>query len=87
MGRSSTPPAPAGASPEIAAIWRDYFRAYARGSRYDVTDAALDAAGKAMEAAAERLANALHSSPHDLAAKARFVMAGTAPVSRTPQIG
>ena len=72
--RTPVPPVPAGISPEIAALWTEYFQAYAKGERDGATDEDIGAAGEVMEAAASRLALIPHGSPRDIAAKARLVI-------------
>ena len=72
--RIPVPSAPAGISPEIAAIWAAYFRAFTRGESGGATDEIISAAGEEMEAAARCLALTPHRSLRDIAAKARLVI-------------
>ena len=72
--RTPVPPVPAGISPEIAALWTEYFQAYTKGERAGATDAVIGAAGKVMGAAASRLALTPHRSLQDIATKALFVI-------------
>lgn len=67
-------PAPAGASPAVAAAWDDYFRARDMGDSDDASDAVTNIACDEMDAAARRLAVAPCRSLADLAAKALFVI-------------
>ena len=72
--RTPVPPVPAGISPEIAAIWAAYFRAFTTGEDGGATDETIGTVGEEMEAAAHRLAITPHRSLHDLAAKAQLVL-------------
>lgn len=67
-------PAPAGASPAIAAAWGDYFRAKSMADSDDASDAVTDVACEEMNAAARRLSATPCRSLADLAAKTLFVI-------------
>ena len=67
-------PAPAGASPAVAAAWGDYFRARSMADSDAASDAVTNISCDEMDAAAHRLAAIPCRSLADLAAKTLFVI-------------
>ena len=67
-------PAPAGASPAVAAAWGDYFRARSTADSDAASDAVTNISCEEMDAAARRLSAVPCRSLADIAAKALFVI-------------